>query len=88
MDTDKAYRILLQVARKENTTIDDVINEINIAIAFAIATSVADGNQSAMSRWKTIPCKDAIPNALELIAYLGERYAQNPFGELPQPCDF
>lgn len=70
----KAYRILKQIARNEGILVDEVIAEINASIQQAYAAACMSGHTDIVERWKRIPCSGELPNALELLEYLGENY--------------
>ena len=68
-----AYLTLCQIAFKNNTTIDRVIIEIEDAIAEAYDNALITGNSSVLARWNSIPSKNQIPSAIELVSYLGKK---------------
>lgn len=70
----KAYRVLKQIARSEGIMVDEVIDVINASIQQAYAAACISGQTDIMERWKRIPCSGELPNALELLEYLGENY--------------
>lgn len=67
MDIKQARRAIRKVAKKNGTTEQAVVSEIEKAIQAAVEG--ADGQ--TLARWEQIPCSGKIPNAYELIAYLG-----------------
>ena len=74
MDTQHyaAYHALMEIATKENIPISNVIQSIEDAILNAYSGSFSQGNTAAISARANIPCKDTVPTAIELIAYISE----------------
>ena len=68
MDTQKAVKIIEQVARSHGVSPEEVTSEINEAIREAATTQ----NPKAQSLWSLIPREGDLPNAAELIAFLGQ----------------
>ena len=66
-----AYRALQQVAKQQGTTLEHIIEEINKSIRIAYADAVRIGDMAAIERWKQIPSEGVLPNALELVEYIG-----------------
>lgn len=73
MEHTQAYKALLQVARENGTTLENVIAEIESGIREAIATAKRENNQAALDKWKDIPCAGEYPTAPELITYVGNQ---------------
>ena len=67
-----AYYALTEIAKRENISVENVIQSIDEAILDAYSGAIAHGDTAAISAWANIPCKDTVPTAIELIAYLSE----------------
>lgn len=68
MDKEKAHRALVKTAQMNHTSVESVIQEIDEAIALAIATA----DPAAREFWRKIPHSGERPSAEEVVAYLGE----------------
>lgn len=66
----RAYLALKEVAEKEGTTVEQVMQSINKAIRDAYIASLRENNRAAIREWESIPCRGDLPDALELITYL------------------
>lgn len=71
--TEKAYNAIREVAGKEGVTVDCVVRDMELAIREAWLRAKRNDDRAALSAWAEIPCEGALPTALELVAYLGER---------------
>lgn len=69
----KAYRALEEIARRDGTTVEEVIRDIEIGINETIDLAIRENNVAVLNKWKKIPCVGSQPTASELIACLGER---------------
>ena len=85
MNTERAYRILKEIAMQHGTTVERVIADIEKSINDAIATTKRTNDVNAMKQWEKIPCVGEIPTAVEFVAYLGERLAQEKNGHNAVP---
>lgn len=68
MNTERAYRALQEVAYKENMTVENVIKEIDLAIAEALKTE----DPRAQALWRSFPWNGKQPTAVEFVAYMSE----------------
>lgn len=73
MNTEKAYKVLQKVARQKGITVEQVIHDIDFAIADAWERSNQENNIAAIQEWQNIPSVGSVPTAVELVAYLGEK---------------
>ena len=71
MDKQRAYRALQETARKRGVSVEEVIAEIDKAIAQAMKNCENDNNTNAMNIWKMIPCEGEVPTAVEVVAFFG-----------------
>ena len=80
-----AYEALRMVARKEGTSVKQVIRDIDDAILEAYKKKQKENNREALALWHGIPCKGNLPTALELVIYLSEQtYADCANCQMPQ----
>lgn len=73
MDIKRAHRVLEEVARKNGTTVEEVIRNIEEGIDEAIDKAIRENNVAVLEEWAKIPCVGNRPTAAELITCLGER---------------
>ena len=66
MDKKRIRRAIQTVARRNGTTVDAVLWEMEETIEAALA----DADAETVLRWKAIPCAGTRPDAYELIDYL------------------
>ena len=64
--TKDAERALREVARQNNTTLEEVKKEIRLAML----TGLCNTDPAVQARWKDIPCAGEVPTPEELIAYV------------------
>lgn len=79
-DLSAAYQALEKVAEMEGISVETVVGNIEEAIAAAIKTSKERHDQQTLERWAQIPCSGDVPDAFELVAYLGEKLYQEQSG--------
>ena len=73
MNTKRAYRVLEEIARNNQTTVLEVIRDIEQGINETIDQAIKENNVVVLNAWKQIPCAGERPTATELIVYIGER---------------
>ena len=73
MDRHRAQRALEETARRNGISTEQVIAEIEEAIAEAVSQAQREGNRSILACWDQIPCEGDVPNAYELVAYIGHK---------------
>ena len=67
MSLERAHNALILTALKKGMTVEEVRNEIDLAIREAMA----DPDPLIQQRWKNIPKAGDVPTAEEVIAYVG-----------------
>lgn len=75
MDTERARRALEETARRQGITLEEVFFEIEEAIETAISQARREKNEQILAQWEKIPCRGPVPDAYELLAYIGEKVA-------------
>ena len=71
MDMERARRALKETARRQGITEAQVVSEIEESIEEAISQARKEKNDKVLAQWEQIPCKGDVPNAYELVAYIG-----------------
>jgi len=74
MDIQKARRAIQIMAMQRGKTEKEIVLDIENAIAEAIKNKEKD--PELKYRWDQIPCRGDVPNAYEVIAYIGEEVAR------------
>jgi len=74
MDIQKAHKAIRILAMQKGKTEKEIVSDIEDAIAEAIKNKEKDPKLKRL--WDQIPCKGDMPNAYELIAYIGEEVVQ------------
>ena len=72
MKESKIQAVLEIVARNNHTSAESVKKEIECSIAEAIDTARKVNDQKRLTYWDPIPCREEVPSAEELIAYLSQ----------------
>ena len=72
MKESKIQAVLEIVARNNHTSAESVKKEIECSIAEAIETAKKANDQKRLTYWDHIPCREEVPSAEELIAYLSQ----------------
>ena len=75
MDTERVRRALEETARRQGIPLEEVICEIESAIEMVITQARRERDEQILAQWEKIPCKGDVPNAFELMAYIGEKVA-------------
>ena len=68
-----AEHALREVARQNNTTLEEVKKEIRLAMLAGLCNS----DPAVQARWKDIPCAGEVPTPEELIAYVATMVSGN-----------
>lgn len=68
-----AEHALREVARQNNTTLEEVKKEIRLAMLAGLCNS----DPAVQARWKDIPCVGEVPTPEELIAYVATLISGN-----------
>ena len=76
MDKERAYWALIQTAQKEDTTVEEVIQQIELSIMEAILNAAENQDWNTLERWRRIPCTGDFPTAAGLVAYIAETLSQ------------
>lgn len=77
MDTERIHRALKETARQQGVTEEEVISEIEAAIAEAIVQARRNQDKDILAEWEKIPCEGEFPNVYEIIAYIGGKIAED-----------
>lgn len=65
----RAKRAIKQLAQEKGVPEQQIIMEIEAAIAEGLRLSKENGNAAALNHWNRIPRKGEVPTAEEFIAY-------------------
>ena len=72
-NAENIHRVLERVAENNGVTVEEVTQSMNDAILDAISRCCRENDQQGLALWNAIPCAGKIPNAQEVIAFLGKR---------------
>ena len=70
----KALRIIRKIAKKEGVPVGYVIDSIEEAIQEAYLYAEMSGDLERLALWNEIPREGKIPNAFEMIEYMGGKF--------------
>ena len=68
----RAQRAIKQLAKEKGVPEEQIVSEIEAAIAEGFRVSALSRNAAALKIWNTIPKKGKVPTALEFIDYFCE----------------
>lgn len=69
----RAHKALTKIALREGKPVEQVIKEIEKAIADAHSSAMKNNDLATLEKWAAIPSEGHLPTALELITYLGNK---------------
>ncbi len=61
MDTKKAHRAVQKIAKREGVSEEEIIADIDRAIAQAVLRVREQNDMAAIAQWERIPCAGAVP---------------------------
>ena len=67
----KAWKALRQIAKREGVSVDYVTEHIEQAVKEAYMHAQIIGDERVLGLWAKIPREGALPNAVEMIEYMG-----------------
>ena len=73
MNMERAHRALEETARRHGITKEQVAAEIEETIAQVLARARKENDREILRQWEKIPCRGDVPDAYELVAYLGKK---------------
>jgi len=79
MYLERAHRALEETARRGGSTKEQVVREIEETIAEVLAKAHKENNRKILEQWEMIPCEGDVPNAYELLAYIGKKIEQERY---------